>query len=95
MCVRVCVRECVCVRERESERERQSKEAREREIEGGGGRGRERARKRERGYQLTNEDTEKRNAQAKKEFRMTTNHSKILILISKYAQCALSADDQV
>ena len=30
----------------------------------------------------------------KKEFRMTTNHSKLLILISKYAQCALSADDQ-
>ena len=25
---------------------------------------------------------------------MTTNHSKLLILISKYAQCALSADDQ-
>ena len=24
---------------------------------------------------------------------MTTNHSKLLILISKYAQCALSADD--
>jgi hypothetical protein len=29
----------------------------------------------------------------KAEFRMTTNHSKLLILISKYAQCALSADD--
>ena len=30
----------------------------------------------------------------KPEFRMTSDHSKLLILISKYAQCALSADDQ-
>lgn len=26
-------------------------------------------------------------------FEMTVNHSKLLILISKYAQCALSAED--
>ena len=37
---------------------------------------------------------EERNKRQAPEFRMTTNHTKLLILISKYAQCALSAYDQ-